>query len=288
MGAEEDGIASLRTSIKAFEATLRDAARALETEGETAPDGLRTVEACGFGAFSGTRAASHVVGCDSAGHTQRMPEVPAQWAESVRAAYDIVSDLYASRLPDLRAEAPLDLAMLDAFLEAVGSDAAVLDAGCGTGRLSRHLAARGIRVSGIDLSPGMIAEARRSTPGVAFSVASLDRLPFEADAFSGVMLWYSTIHTPRSGQAAIYREAARVLRPGGHLLVGFQYGTGERDLSARYRDLGRDVTLTRYRLLPDEVSEWAAYAGLEEIARLVRRPVAQESDDQAMVLLARR
>ena len=56
VGAEEDGVASLRTSIKAVDATMRDAARALETEGEMAADGLRTVEACEFGAFSGTRA----------------------------------------------------------------------------------------------------------------------------------------------------------------------------------------------------------------------------------------
>ena len=56
VGAEEDGVASLRTSIKAVDATLRDAAPALETEGEVATDGLRTVDVCEFGAFSGTRA----------------------------------------------------------------------------------------------------------------------------------------------------------------------------------------------------------------------------------------
>ena len=55
-------------------------------------------------------------------------------AEAVRAAYDTVAEDYAARLPDTRAESPLDLAVLDAFAVAVRADAdpRVLDAGCGT------------------------------------------------------------------------------------------------------------------------------------------------------------
>ena len=48
----------------------------------------------------------------------------------------------------------------------------------------------------------------------------------------GVLLWYSIIHTPPAGQARIFAEAARVLRPGWPPLVGFQSGEGTRDVSA--------------------------------------------------------
>lgn len=56
VGEESDGIASLRASIDAVDAAMRDAARALETDDEVAADGIRTVEVCEPGAFSGTKA----------------------------------------------------------------------------------------------------------------------------------------------------------------------------------------------------------------------------------------
>lgn len=93
---------------------------------------------------------------------------------TVRHAYDTVAEDYATHLPDTRAEAPLDLAMIDAFAEAVtsGDDARVLDAGCGAGRMSRYLAERGCLVEGVDLSSSMVAMARRDQVATCSSVSS--------------------------------------------------------------------------------------------------------------------
>ncbi len=205
---------------------------------------------------------------------------------AVRLAYDAVADLYATHLPDARAEGPLDLALLDAFAEAVqaGGDPVVLDAGCGAGRISRHLADRGCSVEGVDLSPGMVEQARRAHPDLRFAVGSLSELPFPAGRFAGVLLWYSTIHTPPAGRARVFSEAARVLRPGGHVLVGFQAGEGTRDVSAAYRRHGREVRLHRYLSTPEEVRAHLEAAGLREQVRLVRRPRGAEGEDQAFLL----
>ncbi len=75
--------------------------------------------------------------------------------KSTRAFYDTVADSYAALLPDTSYEAPLDLGVLDHFLDLLPeSDAPVLDAGCGAGRMLGHLAARGVApVDGVDLSP---------------------------------------------------------------------------------------------------------------------------------------
>ena len=204
----------------------------------------------------------------------------------VRHAYDTVAEDYATYLPDTRAEATLDLAMVDAFAEAVtsGDDALVLDAGCGAGRMSRYLAERGCLVQGVDLSPSMVAMARRDHPDLVFTVGSLTDLPYADDRFAGVMLWYSIIHTPPAGQARIFAEAARVLRPGGHVLVGFQSGEGTRDVSGAYRQFGHEVQLERYCYTADHVADRFEAAGLREVCRLVRRAQGNERDDQAFLL----
>ena len=208
--------------------------------------------------------------------------------QAVRRAYDTVAEDYAARLPDTRAEAPLDLAMVDAFAAAVTADddPSVLDAGSGAGRMSRYLADRGCRVQGVDLSPGMVAMARRDHPDLAFAVGSLTALPFPDATFAGVLLWYSLIHTPPAGQATIVAEVARVLRPGGHLLVGFQHGTGVQDLAPSYGRFGHQVELERHLYLADDVAARLVTAGLREVARLVRQAEGTEKEDQA-VLLAR-
>lgn len=205
---------------------------------------------------------------------------------SVRYAYDTVAEYYATRLPDTRAEAPLDLAMIDAFAEAVGADgdARVLDAGCGAGRMSRYLAERGCHVTGVDLSSRMIAMARRNHCDLTFSVGSLTELPYPNDQFAGVMLWYSVIHTPPVGQARIFAEASRVLRAGGSLLVGFQSGEGTRNLSRAYRHLGHEIELERHLYTVDQVAFRMEAAGLREVCRLVRRAHGKEQDDQAVLL----
>lgn len=204
--------------------------------------------------------------------------------ETVRRAYDATASDYARLLPDTRAEHTLDLAMIDAFVAVVGGGR-VLDAGCGAGRMTRHLAALGVVVEGVDLSPGMIEEARATQPGARFTEASLADLPFPDDTFAGALAWYSTIHLPASWLGTALAELVRVVRPGGHLLLGFQSGTGTRDLAATYRRLGHDVELVRYLRTAEEMAALLDELGTQEVARLVRAAVGTEVDDQATLLI---
>jgi SAM-dependent methyltransferase len=207
----------------------------------------------------------------------------------VRHAYDTVAHDYAAYFPDTSAESSLDLAMVDAFAAAVRADepGTVLDAGCGAGRMSAYLTARGLSVRGIDLSTGMVAMARRDHPQLHFSMGSLDELPCADGEFAGVMLWYSIIHTPPAGIGRVLAEAVRVLRPGGHLLVGFQAGAGVRDVAPAYRRFGHEVRLERHLYSADDVAAGLDASGVHEVARMVRRPGPGERDDHAAVLARR-
>ena len=128
----------------------------------------------------------------------------ATWVEHVRAGYDLYREAFT--LPAFRAFSP-DLHGLQ-----------VIDLGCGEGHNTRALARRGARMTGIDLSPRMIAAARASEAaeplGIRYRVGSFTRLDFCDDAsFDAAVSTMALMDSPDFGAAA--RAAHRVLRPGG-------------------------------------------------------------------------
>ncbi len=92
-----------------------------------------------------------------------------------------------------------------------------LDAACGTGRHSAHLAARGHTVIGVDSSPDMLARARAKVPSADFRAGDLTALPLPDDHADLVVCALALAHLPGLGPP--FAELARVLRPGGHLIV---------------------------------------------------------------------
>jgi ubiquinone/menaquinone biosynthesis C-methylase UbiE len=114
---------------------------------------------------------------------------------------------------------PVQRASLDA-LELSPEDR-LLDVGCGTGAASRTAATRCKSVVGVDLSPEMIGEAARLADGlsnVRFAVADSEALPFLDERFTAVLCSNSFHHYPQPRVAV--REMARVLAPGGRLVLG--------------------------------------------------------------------
>ena len=210
-------------------------------------------------------------------------------ADEVRAAYDAIAEDYAAVYPATEPEAAVDLAMVDHFVGLLEEHGGmrVLDAGCGTGRMARYLTDRGCVVTGVDLSPGMLAMARRDHPDLVVREASITDLPFEGDTFDGVLLWYSLIHLTSDELPVALSEARRVVAPGGLVLVAFQVGDGAWDVGPGLRDRGHDVTLVRHQRGTKEMLDALAAAGLVKEARLVRRPLGREQHPQA-VLMARR
>ena len=91
-----------------------------------------------------------------------------------------------------------------------------LDAGCGTGLNLEHLARRG-RAAGIDVSEDAVAFCRRR--GVRVVRGSVLELPFEDASLDGVVSFDVLYHAWVTDDRAAVREVARVLRPGGMVLV---------------------------------------------------------------------
>jgi len=110
--------------------------------------------------------------------------------------------------------------------------ASVLDAGCGTGRVARELARRGVDVVGVDLDPEMLAVARRRSPELAWIEADLAMLhlgrTFDVVVAAGNVL---ILLTPGS-EPMVVANLVRHLRPGGRLVAGFQLRSGDLTLPA--------------------------------------------------------
>lgn len=92
-----------------------------------------------------------------------------------------------------------------------------LDAACGTGAVTRKLLDRGHDVVGLDLSVGMLARARKAVPTARFLVGDITHLPLRDGEYDHVVCSLALTHL--SDLRPFFAEAARVMRPGGHLLL---------------------------------------------------------------------
>ncbi len=141
---------------------------------------------------------------------------------NTQTSYDAVAEEYAARIADELKDKPLDLQLLDRFAANVSGP--VCDVGCGSGHVTRYLHDHGADVFGIDLSPGMLARARRLNPDVRFEVSDMQALTLADASVAGITAFYSLIHISRANIVAVLRELKRVLKPNGLLFVAFHIG----------------------------------------------------------------
>jgi ubiquinone/menaquinone biosynthesis C-methylase UbiE len=202
---------------------------------------------------------------------------------STRVSYDTVATDVAELWKDELAGQPLDRAILATFAELVltAGGGPVADIGCGTGRVTGHLHGLGVDVFGIDLSPGMLAMARRDHPGLRFEVGSMTALNVPDATLAGLMAYYSTIHIPDELLPQVFAEFSRVLAPGGHALLAFQVGDEPLQMSEAF---GHEITLEFHRRRPEHVAALLGDAGLPVHARAIREAGPTERTPHAYLL----
>jgi SAM-dependent methyltransferase len=121
-----------------------------------------------------------------------------------------IYDRLTARITTILAEPLLDAAH-------VAAGTRVLDLGCGPGVVCGLAARRGALPTGVDVSPGMLAEARRRHPDLAFVEADAVALPFEDGAFDACVGGFVINHLPAPDAAT--GELTRSLAPGGALAL---------------------------------------------------------------------
>lgn len=156
--------------------------------------------------------------------------------------------------PEVLAKATAEVVQLLEHISVLGTDRRALEIGCGIGRILAALAPRLAAIHGTDISPRMIETAGghcAGLPNVSLSVTSgRDLAEFEAASFDlvlGVDSFPYIHHTSRALAALHVREAARVLRPGGDLII-LNYSYRD-DINADRREVGRLCASCGFELL---------------------------------------
>lgn len=187
-----------------------------------------------------------------------------------REGYDAFAEEYYELFKDSLREHPLDRAVMGVFAEMVrdGGNLKVADLGCGPGHVTAYLRELGLAPFGIDLAPEMVALAGRIHPEIEYRQGDMTALDLPDGGLGGVYSRSSIIHTPPERIGEVFAEFARVLAPGGHLLLGFQ---AHEDTSQLAWPFDHKVA-PAYRWSVGRVADLLRQNGLEEISRSIEAP----------------
>ena len=204
--------------------------------------------------------------------------------ERVRAAYDAVAPVLPDALVDELSSQPFERWLLGQVAD-LARPAPVIEVGCGPGHVTAHLAALGVKATGLDSSPGMIAEARRRFPEGTYQQGDLRSLlrPADADGWGAVLAWYSLVHFAPSELPEVIAGLVRPLRPGGWLVFGGHAGSGAHRVTEW---LGQKVEFDIVAHEPGAVAALFEAAGLLEVSWYRRSPLAGlgETSERCYVL----
>jgi len=201
-----------------------------------------------------------------------------QLTNSIRYSYNRLANEYAIHLFGELQNKPLDRELLDRFASEVKGRGEVCDMGCGPGHVARYLHQAGVNVFGLDLSPGMLEQARTLNSGIHFRAGNMLALDLGDQELVGITAFYAIVNLPEESLPLVFREMRRVLQPGGLLLLAFHMG----DEAVRVQEMwGQPVTMEFFFFQPSVVRRHLEAAGLEVEEIIEREPYAPHVEHQS-------
>jgi ubiquinone/menaquinone biosynthesis C-methylase UbiE len=192
-----------------------------------------------------------------------------QHINDLQTSYDKIAEKYVVHIYNELKDKPLDCELLDKFVERVKDKGLVCDVGCGPGHVARYLFERGVNVCGIDLSQGMIEQARLLNPEINFHQGNMMSLDVSNESFAGITAFYSIIHIPRQEVVDALLELRRVLKPKGVLFLAFHIGEEILHLEELWEEkINADFILFQ----TDEMKNYLTKAEFEIIEAIEREP----------------
>jgi ubiquinone/menaquinone biosynthesis C-methylase UbiE len=201
-----------------------------------------------------------------------------QILHAIQESYDSVADEYARHIFSELQNKPLDRELLTRFASRLKGKGEICDMGCGPGHVARFLHDQGASVFGLDLSSRMLEEARRLNPDISFRQGNMLALDLPDASLAGITAFYAIVNLPKASLPQVFREMARVLQPGGLLLLAHHIGD-----QIQHRDewWDRPISMDFHFLEPLATQRDLQAAGLTVEEVIEREPYAPEVEHQS-------
>ena len=198
--------------------------------------------------------------------------------QSIRESYDRLAEEYARRIFNELQRKVLDRELLDRFAAAVAGHGDICDMGCGPGHVARYLRDAGAKIFGLDLSPQMLEQARKLNPDISFREGNMLALDLPDGSLAGIAAFYAIVNIPHEALPIVFREMARVLQPGGLLLLAFHVG----DQTIHENELwGQPIAMDFFFFQTSAMQLELEKAGLAIEEIIERGPYAPEVEHQS-------
>lgn len=217
--------------------------------------------------------------------------------EVVRNTYQTIAEEYDNRIPGTTENDEIfGKTELDFILNNIMPSDRVLDMGSGTGRFTIPMAEKAHSVTALDLSSEMLAVARKKAQqkglAIEFYEGDMTNLPFSDNSFDIVTSMLAMMHIPVEERINVFKEAERVLAPGGRFLFSVknklfeQMAPVDRFASIDITDIekeeliftktknNQDLIAPWYSFSPRDIKSLAALTGLNIVEISGNTPIA--------------
>jgi len=130
--------------------------------------------------------------------------------DRIESVYNSIAKEWAEAFSNEHEKKPKDREILLKFSRQIGNRRPVWDFGCGPGNTTKYLNDLGVETSGLDLSEGILKQAKAIHPEIFFRKGNILELEFKDDSIAGIVAFYAIIHFIENQVGTAFREIFRV------------------------------------------------------------------------------
>lgn len=189
--------------------------------------------------------------------------------KNIEECYSKVASKYTESFFNELEYKPLDRYLLDKFCDEVRKSGKVCDIGCGPGHVARYLKDKELDIVGLDISEGMLKNARKRNPDIEFLEGNMLDLKLNDESLAGIILYYSIVNFTLEEVEKILKNLWTILENEGVLFIAFHVGDEVVNLNSWFEE---DIQLDFTFFNTDEVVQILEKLNYKIIEAITRYP----------------